>query len=144
MEKINFSYYRYSPESAHVTVNGAPLDISNTNIGMLLCCGRHDEARQQIKKAYRKQIMKENNYVFAFFRENSKQFYYIACLRFAANADIKSRLYCYKELKHHMQNQPQTITTESGHVTPYGATAPEVKTEHVKIDFTKCKRLKIA
>lgn len=140
---IKYSCYKYAPESARVTVNGEKLDLSRTNIPQYIATGNHEKALAAIKTEYRRQAKQPKKYTYIFYRENSKQFYYIACLTFTAADDIQSRLYCYKELKHHLQNHPQTITTEHGHITPTGASKPEIKTEYVKIDFSKCKRVRI-
>ena len=144
MKIIKYSCYKPAPESARVSVNGRRLDISDTMIPTMIACGQHNKAIEEIKRTYRKQNACENKYIYCFFRENSKQFYYIACLSFPASADLETRLQCYKELKHHLQTHPQTITTESGHITPTGSTTPTVKTEQIKIDFFKCRKIKIA
>ena len=141
---IKYSAYKYAPETAAATVNGVKIDLKNTMIPAYICSGNGEKARQELKKAYRKQIRTANKYIYCFFAENSKQFYYIACLSFGADEDIKSRLYCYKELKHHLQQNPPTITTESGYITPTGATAPKRTTEAAKIDFSKVKKIRIA
>ena len=141
---IKYSAYKYAPETAAATVNGLQINLQNTMIPSIICSGNHEKARQELKKAYRQQIKKSKKYIYCFFAENSKQFYYIACLSFAESDDINTRLYCYKELKHHLQKNPPAIVTESGHITPTGATAPEVIKEVVKIDFSKVKKFCIA
>lgn len=141
--KISYSCYKYAPETAAASVNGIKLNLNNTMIGTLIATGHKAEAEKELKKLYRKTIKTENNYIYVFFAENSKQFYYVSQLYFKANADLKSRLYCYKELKHHLQAHPIEIITESGHITPTGSKKPEIKKEVVKIDFSKCKKLKI-
>lgn len=141
---IKYSCYKYAPETARATVNGQPVNIAGTMIPQMIATGHKSEAEKALKKAYRKQNAAENKYIYAFFWENSKQFYYISNLYFKASADLKTRLYNYKELKHHLQNHPQTITTEAGYITPTGRTAPEVKTEQVKIDFSRVYKIRIA
>lgn len=142
--KISYSCYKYAPETAAATVNGLKIDLHNTNIGYLIATGNHTEAEKAIKEQYRKHINRENNFTYCFYVSNSNQFYYISQLNFKANADLKSRFYCYKELKHYLQNHPIEITTESGHIIPGSTEKPEVKKEVVKIDFNKCKKIKIA
>lgn len=141
--KIKYSCYKYAPETAAASVNGLKLNLNNTNIGVLIATGNHAEAEKELKKLYRKEIKKETNYIYAFFNANNKDFYYIECLNFKANADIESRLYCYKELKHHLQAHPVEIVTESGHIIPGATERPEIKKESAKINFKKCKKIKI-
>lgn len=142
--KISYTCYKYAPETARATVNGIKLNLDNTMIPELIATGRKAEAEKELKKLYRRTLKADNNYIYAFFAENSTQFYYISCLNFKANADIKSRLYCYKELKQHLKANPIEIITESGHISPIAAEDPEVKKEIVKIDFKKCRKIKIA
>ena len=143
MERIKFYGYKYAPESIRVYVNGQKLNTAETMINNYIVEGKRNEAAEAIKKIYRKENSKENNYIYAFFAENSKQFYYISALSFKASDSIMRRLYCFKELKKHLQTYPPTYQTEAGHVTPSGSTAPEVKTEEIKIDFKKLIKLKI-
>ena len=143
MEIIKYSCYKYAPETARATVNGQPVNIAGTMIPQMIATGQKSEAEKALKKAYRKQNAAESSYIYAFFAAGTTQFYYITALRFTAADDIKTRLHCYKELKHHLQNHPQTITTEAGYITPTGKTAPKVTTEQIKIDFKKCKKMKI-
>lgn len=140
---IKISCYKYAPETARATVNGHPVNITNSMIPQLIATGHREDAVKEIKRIYRKQTAAENKYIYAFFRENSNQFYYIAVLSFGASADIKTRLLCYKELKHYLQANPQTITTESGYITPTGATKPTAKTEQIQINFNKCKKIRV-
>lgn len=141
--KIHYSAYKYAPETAGACVNGIKLDLHDTMIGSLICCQNHKEAIKELKKLYRKTIAKENRYLYAFFKKDSKQFYYVECLNFPANASLQERLYNYKELKHHLQNHPIEIIAESGHITPIAAQKPEVKKEVVTIDFSKCRKMRI-
>lgn len=135
--------YKYAPETAAASVNGLKLDLYNTKIGVLIACNQTEEAEKELKKLYRKQITKQNKYIYAFFAKSSNDFYYISNLSFSGNDDINQRLYCYKELKNHLKKHAPTFTTESGYITPNGATAPEIKTQQVEIDFSKCKKIKI-
>lgn len=141
--KIKYSCYKYAPETAAASVNGIKLDLNNTNIGYLIATGRTAEAEKELKKLYRRTIKAPTNYIYAFFAKDSKQFYYIAWLNFSAADTIERRLHCYKELKHHLQRNPIEIRTEAGHITPTGASAPEVKTITIPIDFRKCKKIKL-
>lgn len=141
---IKYNCYKYAPETARVFVNGERLNVSNTMIPQYIATGNKEKAIQEIKKQYRKEAAKEQKYIYAFFAKNSKQFYYIAVLNFSEKADLQTRLYCYKELKHHLINNPMEIKTESGYFTPDGATKPETKTEKVELDFSRIAKIKIA
>lgn len=142
--KITYSAYKYAPESAQATINGIKLDLTVSNAGLAICTRSNAEAEAELKKVYRKTIAKDSRFIYVFFAENSKQFYYVACLNFSGKADLAERLRNYKELKHHLQAHPIEIITESGTITPTGASKPEVKKEVVKIDFSRCRKLKIA
>ena len=141
--KIKYSCYKYAPETAAASVNGLKLNLNNTNIGYLIAIGNQAEAEKELKRLYRQTIKEENKYIYAFFVKNSKQFHYITALNFSQSASLDTRLYCYKELKHYLKNNPQEITTESGFISPSGATTPEIKKEYIQIDFNKCKKIKI-
>lgn len=142
--KIAYSAYKYAPETARATVNGVSIDLHDTMIPEYITTGQKAKAEADLKKAYRKQISKKANYIYIFFAKDSKQFYYVSCLNFKEDADLKTRLYNYKELKHHLQTHPIEIITESGTITPSGAEKPEVNREVVTIDFSKCRKIKIA
>lgn len=135
--------YKYAPETAGATVNGLKMDLSNTMIQQHIATGHKAEAEKELKKLYRKEISKENKYIYAFFLHNSNQFYYISCLNFTAKDDIKTRLHCYKELKHHLQNNPPEIVPEIGHFIPGTETKPETIKQNVNINFSKCKKIRI-
>lgn len=143
MIKIKWKGYKYAPESVRVSANGQRISTDGTNIATKICCGNTAGAMEEIKKKYRQQIRQEKRYTYAYLRENSRQFYYISCLRFSESASIEEKLHCYKELKHHLQRQPVEIITESWHITPTGATAPEVKREPVTIDFSRLAKVQI-
>ena len=142
--KITYSAYKYAPETAKATVNGVNIDLNNTMIPEYITTGQKEKAEAELKKAYRKQTSEKANYIYVFFAKDSKQFYYVSCLNFKADADLRTRLYNYKELKHHLQTHPIEIVTEEGTITPTGASKPEVKKEVVKIDFSRCRKIKIA
>lgn len=142
--KITYSAYKYAPESAQASVNNMNIDLHDTMIPNYIVTGQKEKATQELKKAYRKAIATDSRFIYVFFVENSKQFYYVSCLNFSGKADLAERLRNYKELKHHLQTHPIEIVTEEGTITPTGASKPEVKKEIVKIDFSKCRKLRIA
>lgn len=142
--KINYHAYKYAPETARASVNGQPVNIRDTAAPLAICTGREAEATAIIKRIYRQDQKKPARYIYAFQDENGKAFYYIHMLSFTASDDIKRRLWAYKELKNHLKKYPPTYTTESGHITPNGATRPEVTTEAARINFNKLLILKIA
>lgn len=146
MKKINIRYsaYKYAPETARATVNGVNIDLHDTMIPEYIATGQKVKAEAELKKAYRKQASKKASYIYVFFVKDSKQFYYVSCLNFKADADIKTRLYYYKELKHHLQANPIEYTIETGKFSPNGSGAPEVKKVTVNIDFNRCRKMKIA
>lgn len=143
-ERITWSGYKYAPESIKATCNGKKIDAQQNCIAMQICCGNTAGAIEEIKRQYRKGNKKEKRYTYAFFGKGTRQFYYIAYLNFTESADIAERLYNYKELKHHLQDNPFEIITESGHITPDGATTPEINKEVVTIDFSRFLKLRIA
>ena len=143
MERIKYSCYRYAPETTRVTVNGESLDVSGTSIPTMICCGNKDKAIEEIKRLFRKEKKKETRYVYAFFEKGGKKFHYISALNFHESDGINEKLYCYKELKHYLMNNPLIINVESGHITPYGTTKPQTKTQKIELDFTKLGKFKI-
>ncbi len=144
MIKIKWSGYKYAPESVKITANGQQINPDAQQIKNLICCGKKADAIQAIKREYRKETRKECKYTYAFFAEGSRQYYYIPELYYTAGAGLDERFFFYKRLKNHLQQHKIEITTESGYITPEGSTAPEVKTEYVKIDFSRILKLKIA
>ena len=142
--KITYSAYKYAPETAKATVNGVSIDLHNTMIPEYITTGQKAKAEAELKKAYRKQTSQKASYIYVFFAKDSKQFYYVACLNFKADADLKTRLYYYKELKHHLQANPIEYTIESGKFTPAGGEKPEEKKVTVEIDYSRCRKVKIA
>lgn len=141
--KITYSAYKYAPESARASVNGIRLELTS-EAKDAICFKSKEEARAELKKVYRKTIAKEKRFVYVFFKENSKQFYYISVFSFSENASLAERLKEYKNLKYQLQTYPIEITTETGYISPNGASKPEVKKEIVKIDFSRCRKLRIA
>lgn len=144
MEKIKYSAYKYAPETARATVNGQPVTLQGSAAPLQICTGQHAEAIKTIKRLYRQENAKEARFLYAFKDANTSKFYYISTLYFKASDDINTRLYNYKELKKYLKENPPTYTTESGHITPAGATTPTIKTEAAQINFNKLLIVKIA
>ena len=141
--RVILSGYAGAPEMSAASVNGQRVNISGTAAAYYIACRDLDKARAEVMRIYRAEWRKPKKYIYAFQAINSRQFYYITALYFRSNADIKTRLYCYKELKHHLQTYAPTITTETGHITPAGATKPHTTTETVKLDFSKALKIRI-
>ena len=143
-EKIIFSGYAGAPELSRASVNGKQIDINGTSAAYYIACSDFTKAREEIKRIYRQQNKTKDKYLYAFMDPSTRQFYYISVLNFTAADDIKARLYCYKELKHHLQKYPPEVTAESGHITPAGAEKPKRETITAKIDYSKLLKVKIA
>lgn len=141
MDKIKYFGYKYAPESIKVYVNNKLLNTDNTMINYHIMCGRDADAIKEIKTLYRAQNNKKNRFCYGFTAAGSKTFYYITALSFTESENISRRLYCYKELKNHLKNNPPQIVIEEGHVTPEGASKPTTKT--VDIDFSKLLKIKL-
>lgn len=141
--RVILSGYAGASEFSRASVNGQRVNISGTAAAYYIACRDLDKARAEVIRIYRAERRKPKKYIYAFQEINSRQFYYITALYFRSDADIKTRLYCYKELKHHLQTYAPTITTESGHITPAGATKPHTTTETVKLDFTKVLKIRV-
>lgn len=144
MDIITFNAYKYAPETARATFNGQPVNIRDTAAPLQICTGDTAGAVKTIKRTARQERKKESRFLYAFKDENTNNFYYIRLLSFTASDDINRRLWAYKELKKHLKKYPPTYTTEAGHITPDGATRPEVKTEAAQINFNKLLIIKIA
>ena len=142
-ENIIFSAYKYAPETARASVNGKPVRIQGTAAPLQICTGKQAEAIQTIKRLYRQETTRETRYIFAYPTEDVRNFYDLTALSFKASEDIAARLYCFKALKNHLKKNPPTFTTEAGHITPNGSTAPEVTTQAAKINFNKLLKIKI-
>lgn len=143
-ERIIFSGYKGAPEQSRASVNGLKLDISGTKAALYIACNDVEKARQELKREYRKHNRTEKKYIYAFWGENSKQFYYISALTFNKSDDIQSRLYCYKALKHTLQKNPPEIITESGHISPTGAEKPNRETITAKVNYNRLFKICIA
>lgn len=143
MDKIAFYAYKYAPETARATFNGQPVKIEGTPAPLQICTGDTAGAVKTIKRTARQERNKESRFIYAFKSANTNEFYYIRMLSFKASDDIKRRLWAYKELKNHLKKYPPTYTTESGHITPEGATKPETVTEAAQIDFTRLLKIKL-
>lgn len=136
-DRVILSGYAGASEQSRASVNGQRVNISGTQAAYYIACRDLDKARAEVIRIYRAERRKPKKYIYAFKEINSRQLYYITALYFRGDSDIKTRLYCYKELKHYLQQNPPTITTESGYITPAGATKPRTTTETVKLDFKK-------
>ena len=143
-EKIKMSGYTGAPELCAASVNGQPLPIRGTKAAYYIACRNFTKAREEIKRIYRQQNRRTNRYIYAFKDQTTKAFYYIAILSFTESDDIKTRLCCYKELKHHLQKNPPEVVTESGHITPTGAEKPHRETTAAAVNFNALLKVKIA
>lgn len=143
MDKITFYAYKYAPETARATCNGQPVKIEGTPAPLQICTGKHAEAIKTIKRTARQERNKESRFIYAFMEEGTRKFYYITALSFKASDDLKTRLHCFQTLKNYLKKNPPTYTTESGHITPDGATKPETVTEAAKIDFSRLLKIKL-
>ena len=141
MERITTNnFYKYAPETVRVFVNGQEINTDGTNIRTDIATGHKEEATKEIKRAYRRQNATESNYIYAFFVEGTKKFYYLPQLCFKASASIDERLRIYKESKAYFKENPAPIIIETGN--PYESKKPEEKKE-MKIDFTRTTKYKI-
>jgi len=138
--KISYYGHKYAPESLTIEINNKKYEPSNTNIKTLICCGNLKEAIPLLKREYRQTQNKNKFITFCFFAENSKDYYFCRQL-VANNNNLMDKLRIYKELKHHLQENPPRYTVESGKLIPGATEAPEKKIINVNIDFKKCKKI---
>ena len=133
-------FYKYAPETVKVFCNGMEINTDGTNIRTDIAAGNIKKAKEEIKRTYRKQNATESNYIYVFFVEGTKKYYYLPQLSFKASATIDERLRIYKESKAYFKENPAPIIIETGN--PYENKKPEEKKE-MKIDFTRTTKYKI-
>lgn len=143
-DRVILSGYAGAPEQSRASVNGQRVNISGTAAAHYIAFRDLDKARAEVIRIYRAERRKPKNYIYAFWGENSKQFYYISALTFNKSDDIQSRLYCYKALKHTLQKNPPEIITESGYISPTGAEKPNRETITEKVNYNRLFKICIA
>lgn len=144
----SISGYRYAPESAKITTIYGKLSdeiLRDTNIQTLAMCRNYKELEKQVKIIVRKELKKEkyNGITYAFFQENSTQFYYTKQL-IADKNNIKDRLRVYKEWKNYIINNNYKLNPFNQHTVKLDGAGRIIEKEEnfIKIDIKKCHTIK--